>query len=103
MLTRLAAVPTSAARQVDRYLRGAVGNARNAAAALASANGQRRDLAPREPDDAADHGDLVRLSHEQCLDLLRSRSVGRFAYVANARALDVVPVNYTARDDGAIV
>lgn len=37
------------------------------------------------------------------MQLLGSRSVGRFAHVESARALDVVPVNYVSRPDGSVL
>ena len=82
----------------------AIRNARTAAGSLAARISERAQLAPSESDElVAEHGALTRLSREECLRLLRSRRVGRYAYVANARALDVVPVNYIVRADGTIV
>ena len=71
---------------------------------LARSNSERRLLQPSTGDaGTAAPGDLHRLSREECLQLLASRRVGRFAYVESTRALDVVPVNYASRPDGTIV
>ena len=80
----------------------AIANARRAAGSLARSNADRRSLAP--PDEASDgSGALRRLTRAECLQLLTSRRVGRFAHVESARALDVVPVNFVSRADGAIL
>jgi nitroimidazol reductase NimA-like FMN-containing flavoprotein (pyridoxamine 5'-phosphate oxidase superfamily) len=61
-------------------------------------------LAPTTaPDVVGSPGELLRLCREECLALLGSRSVGRFAHVESVRALDVVPVNYVSRDDGSVL
>ena len=80
----------------------ALTNAKRGIADIARSNAARRDLAPVSPEDAGP-GDLQRLNREECVDLLASRSFGRFAYVESIRALDVVPVNYVCRPDGSIV
>lgn len=78
-------------------------NARRGVLDLAKSNSERRLLQPKTTSDMTDTGDLVRLTREECLHLLASRRIGRFAYVASARALDVVPVNYISRPDGSIL
>lgn len=89
---------------LTRLVTTAVTNARKGALDLARSNRERRLLQPSTGDAASGApGDLHRLSQEECLQLLASRRVGRFAYVESARALDVVPVNYASRPDGAIV
>ena len=71
--------------------RGAVANARAARDAVRAQVEDRRQLAPA---DEPSPGALSRLSREECLEHLRSRSVGRLAYVGRAGVPDVVPVNY---------
>jgi len=89
---------------LTRLVTTAVTNARRSAADLARSNSERRLLQPSTGDDApATPGALHRLSRDECLQLLASRRVGRFAYVESTRALDVVPVNYASRPDGTIV
>jgi hypothetical protein len=80
----------------------AISNARRAVAEVARSNADRRQLAPAS-EEADGPGALQRLSREECLRLLASRQIGRFAYVESARALDVVPVNYVSRQDGSIL
>lgn len=79
----------------------------NAAAALEAIRGDisdRSSLAPA-PDDGTPHeaGALVRLTAADCLRLLRSRHVGRLAYVARTDTPDVVPVTYTVGPEGHIL
>jgi hypothetical protein len=81
----------------------ALTNARRGAAGLARSNADRRALQPVTADQHAGPGDLGRLGREECLRLLASRRIGRFAYVESARALDVVPVNYVSRPDGSVL
>jgi uncharacterized protein len=103
MLTHLLALPASAVR-IGRHLgSSAVSNARQASAALAGSNTERHALQPGSDEGPAEPGELARLSRERCLLLLASRSIGRFAHVESARALDVVPVNYSSRSDGSIL
>jgi hypothetical protein len=80
----------------------AMTNARRAIADIARSNGARRELAPVTDQDAGP-GDVQRLSREECLQLLASRRVGRFAHVESARALAVVPVNYAVQPDGSVL
>jgi len=89
---------------LTRLVTTAVTNARRGAADLARSNTDRRLLQPSIDDNEIPvPGELRRLGREECLQLLASRRVGRFAYVASARALDVVPVNYVCRTDGTIL
>ena len=88
---------------LTRMLSTAVTNARRGVAEIARSNSDRRALQPIVDDSPAGPGDLKRLSREECLQLLTSRSIGRFAYVESVRALDVVPVNYVSRPDGSIL
>jgi len=81
----------------------AMTNARRAVADLARSNADRRANQPVVGEEPAGPGDLRRLSQDECLQLLASRAVGRYAYVESARALDVVPVNYVSRADGSII
>lgn len=71
----------------------------NAASAAETLRRQIRDRATLQPsaDDGVPHraGEISRLSREECMRLLRTRHIGRFAYVARADTPDVVPVNYT--------
>jgi nitroimidazol reductase NimA-like FMN-containing flavoprotein (pyridoxamine 5'-phosphate oxidase superfamily) len=48
-------------------------------------------------------GDLIELSHATCLDLMRTCSVGRLAYVARAGVPDVVPVNYVLDGEDILI
>src|SRR4051794_2497306 len=86
---------------LTRILSTALTNARRGVADISRSNADRRKLEPvSEP---GGPGDLQRLSQEECLWLLTSRRIGRFAYVESARALDVVPVNYVSRQDGSVL
>jgi nitroimidazol reductase NimA-like FMN-containing flavoprotein (pyridoxamine 5'-phosphate oxidase superfamily) len=71
----------------------AVANARTATLALAAALSNRLtltdDLAPGD-----EPGRLSTLTRAECYEVLRSATVGRFAYVARRGAPDIVPVNY---------
>jgi hypothetical protein len=71
----------------------ALSNARRASAAITVAVAERRALTGHL-DDVPAGGDLVRLTAEECWELLTSRAVGRLAYVARQGVPDVVPVNY---------
>src|SRR3954467_258766 len=89
---------------LTRLVTTAVSNARRAALDLAQSNSERFVLQPKtEETGTSTHGDLHRLSREECLQLVASRRVGRFAHVESARALDVVPVNYVSRPDGSVL
>jgi len=80
----------------------ALDNARLAADLLAVSNAERLALAPTEAD-TGEPGSLRRLPRDECIRLLATRRVGRFAHVVSARALDVVPVNYVSRADGSVL
>jgi uncharacterized protein len=81
----------------------AMSNARRAVADLARSSADRRAILPVVGEEPAGPGDLRRLSRDECVQLLGTRSVGRYAYVESARALDVVPVNYVSRSDGSVL
>lgn len=81
----------------------AITNARRSVSDISRSITDRRALDPVVGDEPAGPGVVHRLSRDECLRLLESRAVGRYAYVASARALDVVPVNYVSRSDGSIV
>jgi hypothetical protein len=87
---------------LSRILSTAVTNARRGATDIARSNADRRKLAPLT-EASGGPGDVQRLSRDECLRLLGTRRVGRYAYVASARALDVVPVNYVSRPDGSVL
>jgi len=80
----------------------ALTNARRGAASLARSNADRRALEPSTAE-SSEPGDLSRLSREECLRLLASKRIGRFAHVESARALDVVPVNYVSGPGGSVL
>src|SRR3954453_3009958 len=84
----------------------ALANARTAVESISAAVGERAELMrllvhDDRPD--AHPGDLIALSREACLDLLRTRSVGRLAYVARAGVPDVVPVNYVLYGEDVLI
>src|SRR5438128_11864445 len=84
----------------------AVANARTAMDSISTAVAERRELMRllvRDDRPDPDPGDLIALSRDECLDLLRSRSVGRLAYVARAGLPDLVPVNYVLYDDALLI
>lgn len=87
---------------LTRIFMAAVINARRGLIDIAGSNVDRQSLEPAAPE-AAGPGDLQRLSRSECLMLLASRTYGRYAHVENARALDVVPVNYVVQPDGAVL
>jgi nitroimidazol reductase NimA-like FMN-containing flavoprotein (pyridoxamine 5'-phosphate oxidase superfamily) len=87
---------------LTRMLTSAVTNARRGLIEIAGSIVDRDDLQPLS-DAAGVPGDIHRLSRDECLLLLASRTFGRYAHVESARALAVVPVNYVAHPDGAIL
>lgn len=99
-LIALAGPVVQAGRQIAST---ALTNAREGAASLARANADRRALQPQATETDAEPGKLCRLSRHECLRLLGTKSVGRYAHVESVRALDVVPVNYVSRPDGSIL
>lgn len=82
---------------------GSVGNARRAAARLSRSNAERAVLTSSIESDRHEHGAITRLSKREALSLLRSRRVGRFAFVDRGRAPSVVPVNYLVTRDGVVL
>lgn len=81
----------------------AISNARQSVELIGRSITDRRALQPVIGDDPGGRGDLRRLSRDECLRLLASRTFGRYAHVESARALDVVLVNYVTRADGSIL
>jgi nitroimidazol reductase NimA-like FMN-containing flavoprotein (pyridoxamine 5'-phosphate oxidase superfamily) len=84
----------------------ALANARTAVESITAAVGERAELMrllvhDDRPD--AHPGDLIALSRDACLDLLRTRSVGRLVYVARAGVPDVVPVNYVVYGEDVLI
>lgn len=79
----------------------------NAMSATESLREQTRDRAAlraaADDDTPRGAGEVTRLSRDECLRLLKTRHVGRFAYVARAETPDVVPVNYTVDQRGRIL
>ncbi len=100
-LPRLVPDPRGAFALADSLARGAVDNARSAAAAIAEQVADRRRLAP--PDQPSGPGSLTRIGRVECLSLLESRSVGRMAYIARQGVPDIVPVNYAVHDGYVLV
>ncbi len=101
MLVRLAlAGPRAALDLALAARRSAVSNAFKASVAVTGAVADRRRLAPAELDTTP--GALLSIPRPECLDLLRTHTVGRLAYVAREDVPDVVPVNYVIHD-GAIL
>lgn len=93
--------PFGAIALADSLARGAVGNARAAAAAIAEQVTDRRHLAPA--DEPGGPGSLSRIQREEALALLATRSVGRLAYIARPGTPDVVPVNYVVHDGSLLI
>lgn len=100
-MARLIPDPRGAFTLVGSLARGAVGNARTAAAAIAEQVADRRQLAP--VDAPAGPGSLARIARAEAVELLRSRNVGRLAYIARPGVPDVVPVNFTVHGGHAYV
>ena len=90
---RLPLTPKDVVAVTRSITRSALDNARAAGEVLASSVSERQALAPQRGTDL-EHGDLGVLDEQECLRLLASRSVGRFAYVARAGTPDIAPVNY---------
>ncbi len=89
---------THAARSVTGN---ALDNARRAAEHLSSAVAERRVL--EHLLDEPEAGDLARLTHEECLRLLGTKSVGRLAYIARAGIPAIVPVNYVLDGEAVLI
>jgi nitroimidazol reductase NimA-like FMN-containing flavoprotein (pyridoxamine 5'-phosphate oxidase superfamily) len=97
------AAPRRALSLAGAVRRGAVSNARSAAELIAEQVLDRERLRPGEGEGEGGPGVLTRLDPEQCRTLLRSRTVGRLAYVARAGVPDVVPVNYSVHGDDLLL
>jgi hypothetical protein len=87
----------------QRTVRGSVGNAARAAARLSRSNSERAILRQIRDGDQRERGALVRMSRQESIQLLRSRSVGRFAHIGRGHIPSVVPVNYLATHDGSVL
>lgn len=87
---------------LGRVFSTAVTNAGQGLIDLVRSNTDRLILEPHS-EETDRSGDLIRLGREECLQLLASRRVGRYAHVESARALAVVPVNYISRQDGSVL
>jgi nitroimidazol reductase NimA-like FMN-containing flavoprotein (pyridoxamine 5'-phosphate oxidase superfamily) len=96
-------LPARAIRLADRSIRRAVANAGEATSALVDRNNDRRRLSQSMTGDGEVPGGLVRLSRAESLELLRSRCIGRYAFVESARALSVVPVNYVLTAENVVL
>lgn len=82
----------------------AIHNAQSATQTLREQNGDRVRLRPRQAGGQTGRaGEVAGLSPEDCLRLLKTRHVGRYAYVARAERVDLVPVNYLVDGRGRIV
>jgi len=91
---------------LTRHGASALANARTAVESISAAVAERAELMRLlVHDDRPDEhpGDLIALSRVACLDLLRTRSVGRLAYVARAGVPDVVPVNYVVDGEDVLI
>ena len=84
-----------------RLARSALGNAKEAAAAIAEQVADRKQLVPAER--PAGPGSLARIGRAECLERLASRTVGRLAYVARPGVPDVVPVNFAVHGSHLLV
>ena len=100
-MTRLVPDPRGIFALADSLARGAVGNARSAAAAIAEQVADRKQLAP--VDAPGGPGSLARIGRAESIALLGSRNVGRLAYIARPGVPDVVPVNFAVHDGHAYV
>jgi hypothetical protein len=98
---RLVPDPRGALALVDSLARGAVDNARSAAAAIAEQVSDRKQLAP--VDEPVGPGSLARIARAEAIELLASRCVGRLAYIARPGVPDVVPVNFAVHEGHAYV
>ena len=99
-------VPRGLSSLVTRRGGSALANARSAMESLGAAVTERAELMRllvRDDRPEAHPGDLIALSRDACLQLLRSRSVGRLAYVARASVPDVVPVNYVMDGEDVLI
>jgi hypothetical protein len=95
--------PRATASLVSSLGGSAVDNARQAVASLAQQIAERRSLAPSAPGLPLGPGEMATLPREECLDLLRGKTVGRMAYVARAGVPDIAPVNYVLSGSDVLV
>src|SRR5687767_7740820 len=100
-MSRLVPDPLGVFALADSLARGAVGNARTAAAAIAEQVSDRKQLAPVDVPTAP--GSLARVGRAESLALMATRTVGLLAYVARPGVPDVVPVNFAVHDGHAYV
>ena len=84
-------LPARAWKVAGNVRSSALDNALWATQSLSATLAERRAL---QPEDDTGPGALSRISREECLRLLGTRSVGRLAYIARAGVPDIVPVNY---------
>lgn len=104
MLDHLRSAPLGVIALVETVTRRALGNAASATDALREQNRARAALQPAVEDGRPRRaGELTRLPRADCLRLLKTRHVGRLAYVARAEVPDVVPVNYVVDGNGDIL
>lgn len=82
---------------------GAVDNARQALSAVTQQVLDRQALAPAYADAVLSPGDLAALTRDECLDLLRSKHLGRMAYVARDGVPDIAPVNYVVAGSDVLI
>lgn len=99
-MTRVRDLPRAGLSLTRNVVGDALANAGAAADYLSDQVAQRRALAPQEDPGP---GGLSQLGREECLRLLRTRSVARLAYVARAGRPDIVPVNYALLDGDVLI
>lgn len=88
------ALRRASVRRAARALHGdALDNARRSLTAISRSRSDRAELQSSLAAPAV-AGDLGALGTDECLALLRTRQVGRMAYVARAGVPQIVPVNY---------
>ena len=105
-MSTMTAVPRGIGSVLTRHGASALGNARSAMESISAAVADRAELMRllvRDDRPETHPGDLIALSRDACLELLRSRTVGRLAYVARAGLPDVVPVNYVVDGDDVLI
>jgi hypothetical protein len=97
-------IPPGVGRLADVWLRPARGglrNAREATMSLALAVADR--LALTDVPDGDIEGALHPMTRDECYEVLRAGSLGRFAYVARAGTPDIVPVNYVVDGEDILI
>jgi nitroimidazol reductase NimA-like FMN-containing flavoprotein (pyridoxamine 5'-phosphate oxidase superfamily) len=100
VMRTMTTVPRQVLGAASRLRTSALDNALTATQALATSLADRRALAPA---DEPEPGGVSRLERAECLRLLRSRSIGRLAYVARAGVPDIVPVNYAVEGEDVVI